>query len=43
MSWLTRWTFRREAKWMLWFGLVPAVLIALTILLPWLLRMLASD
>jgi hypothetical protein len=42
VSWLAGWTFRREAKWMLWLGLFPVALILLTILLPRLLRMLSS-
>jgi hypothetical protein len=42
MSWLTRWTFKREARWMLWLALVPVILIALTIILPGLRRALSS-
>jgi len=42
VSWITRWTFRREANWMLWLGLLPALLMALAMVVPWLRRLLSS-
>lgn len=34
-----KWTFQNEARWMLWlFGLVPAILILFSLVLPRLLR-----
>jgi hypothetical protein len=34
-----KWTFKREAEWMLWFGLIPAGLIAWALLWPTLQRL----
>jgi hypothetical protein len=36
------WSFEREAKWMLWLLLVPAILILLSILIPLVTRALSS-
>ena len=37
-----KWTFKREAEWMLWFELIPAALIAWAILWPALQRLFGS-
>jgi hypothetical protein len=42
VSWLTHWTFKREARRMLWLGLVPVILIALMIVLTGLRGALSS-
>ena len=33
-----RWTFQNEARWMVWMGLIPTILILLSLVLPRLLR-----
>jgi hypothetical protein len=33
-----KWTFQREARWMLWILLLPALGILVAILVPWLRR-----
>jgi hypothetical protein len=35
-----KWTFQREAQWMMWLALIPALLILWTLLWPWLGRTL---
>jgi hypothetical protein len=33
-----KWTFQNEARWMLWIGLIPAILIFFAVVLPRLFR-----
>ncbi len=35
-----KWTFQREAQWMMWLALIPGLLVLGTLLWPWLLRTL---
>jgi hypothetical protein len=34
-----KWTFKREAEWMIWLMLIPALLILLTLIWAWLRRL----
>ena len=35
---MSRWTFKREAQWMIWLGLAPLFLILSTLGVSWLRR-----
>jgi hypothetical protein len=40
---MKHWSFAREARWMMWLGLIaPAIVLTLGIIVPWLRRAFAG-